>query len=829
MRRAHPAVVTCIALLTLAVAQSALGQDVTPRPAAPAAWGEISGRIVEAVGGAGISIGSVAALRPGDSTTVAMVQPDSAGAFHLRRIAFGTYTVRVRVIGFAPVFRAGVTISAGHPVADLGAIALSQVATQLQAQQVTTERPDVTFAPDRNIYSTKNMATASGGTAIDVLRNVPAVEVDATNQVSLRGDQNVVVQINGRPSPLKGEQLGNFLAQLPASSVKSIEVSTNPSAKNDPEGSAGIINIILDQEVDTGWSGGFNTATGTTGQANFSGNVGHQTGPLKLFLSYGVYHNHQETFGQSNQTNLVIPSPEFVDSRLTGDGQPLWQNATFRSEYRLNKRDALSLDAMLSGGNYWRDNSSYISDLDPTAAIIGLYDQYNNQRSNSLYQDYVIGFHRTGDAKSTTLSSELRLTESRNTGFDDLFGTVQQGTPATGAIAIPTEHDVTTGGNPSLILQTDYTKPFGEKSKLETGFKEIVRRTTSDFTAAYLDSTTGVYDVVPSRTTDFDYHEQIGAAYAVFSRLFGKVQTQAGLRLEEAGTQLFLPTAPAAQQRVNDTYASAFPSGVLSYLFTPLKQLKLSYSRRISRPNPFQLDPVVQKQDARDFFVGNPNLAPQYTDALELAYQETKPWGTIQVNPYLRNTSHAVRYIQTVDSTGITTSTFENVASTVQAGVDVNVTYRHDKLTLFTGASAYHYSSNASNLPGNLSTRAFVWSPRLNASWKITPKLDVQAFANYRSRFATEYGYQDAFVYMNIALRQKLYGDKGSVTLRVQDPFNMMAFGSIIRNPAVVQSNLQNFGQRGVFISFSRNFGQDLKLRPRQPDDEPQTTPQPPR
>ncbi len=818
MRTAQTAVATFVALLAITVPQRTQAQ----------AAGEIRGRIVDAGTGTGIGIGSVAAMRASDSAAVAGAQPDSAGEFHIRRLAPGTYNVRVRVIGFSPVTRTGVVISRDHPLVDLGNLTLSQVAAQLGAQQVTAERPDVTFAPDRNIYSTKNMATTSGGTAIDVLRNVPSVEVDATNQVSLRGDQNVVVQINGRPSPLKAEQLGNFLAQLPASMVKSVEVSTNPSAKNDPEGSSGIINIVLNQEVDIGWSGGFNTATGTTGQVNFSGNVGRQSGPLKLFVSYGVYRNHQDTFGEADQTNLVIPTPAFVDSRLSGTGTPLWQNGTFRSEYALTPHDAISADALISGGNFWRDNSSFTSDLDPADTVIGLFDSFNNQRSGSLLQDYVFGYHHTGDAKSALLSSEIRITRSSNTGTGDLFGTIQKGDSSTGVFAIPTEHDITTGTNPALSLQTDYTKPFGEKTKLETGFKEILRHTTSDFSAAYLDSASGLYDPVPSRSVDFDYREQIGSAYAVLSRLFGKVQTQAGLRLEDAATTLFLPTAPAGQQRVDNTYASAFPSGVVSYAFTPMRQLKLSYSRRISRPNAFQLDPVLQKQDARNYFVGNPTLAPQYTDALELAYQETTAWGTIQVNPYLRNTAHAVRYIQTVDSTGITTSTYENVASTVQAGVDVNVTYRGGPLTLFTGASAYEYSSNASNLPGNLSTHAFVWSPRINASWKLTSTLDVQGFANYRSKFATEYGYQDAFVFMNFALRQKLYGDKGSITLRVQDPFNMMAFGSITRNPLIVQSSLQNFGQRGVFLSFSRTFGQDLKLRPQTPQDQPQSTPQPP-
>ena len=319
MRQSRTAFLILAALHLLAVAPRAQGQNAGAQSSGP---GEIRGRIVDATGSA-IGIGSVAILRASDSAVVAGAQPDSSGAFHIRRLAPGTYSVRVRAIGFGPVVRTEVIVSAEHPVLDLGNIALSQVATQLGAQLVTAERPDVTFAPDRNIYSTKNKATTSGGTAIDVLRNVPAVEVDATNQVSLRGDQNVVVQINGRPSPLKGEQLGNFLAQLPANTVKSVEVSTNPSAKNDPEGSAGIINIVLNQGGrHTGVSGGFNTAPGTTGQANFSGNVGHQSGPLKLFLSYGIYHNHQLSFGESDQTNLAIATPAFVDSRLSGTGQP---------------------------------------------------------------------------------------------------------------------------------------------------------------------------------------------------------------------------------------------------------------------------------------------------------------------------------------------------------------------------------------------------------------------------------------------------------------------------------------------------------------------------
>jgi outer membrane receptor protein involved in Fe transport len=259
-----------------------------------------------------------------------------------------------------------------------------------------------------------------------------------------------------------------------------------------------------------------------------------------------------------------------------------------------------------------------------------------------------------------------------------------------------------------------------------------------------------------------------------------------------------------------------------------MRQLKLSYSRRISRPNPYQLTPVVQKEDARNVFEGNPALRPEYTDAVELGLQDTHGWGTLQLTPYVRRTAHAVRFIQRIDTTGVTTGTFDNVASVVTMGSDLNLTVRHGPLTLLTGGSVYHYASDATNLTstlGNLSTQAVVWSTRANATWKLSPVMDAQFFANYRAPFTTESGSQTAFVSMNLALRRKLWNDRGSLTVRVADPFNMMSFGSRTESARVVQLTERSFGGRGVFISFSRNFGQDLKLRPKPQDTDPQSQP----
>ena len=718
-------------------------------------------------------------------------------------------------------------VTAAKPIVELGDVELKAAVITLEGQTVVAERDEAALAPDRNTYSTKNMATASGGTAIDVLRNVPSVEVDGTNNVSLRGNQNVVVQINGRPSPLKGEQLGNFLQQLPASAVKNVEVSTNPSAKNDPEGTAGILNIVLNQEAEIGLSGGVTAGTGTTGNTNISGNIGQQRGALTVLLSASLYRDSREMTGEAARTNLFAGGPAYVDTRTTGTMEPLSKGFTLRSEYRFNPKDALSFDAFAYGGRYSNSSMSRFSDLDASRDMLGNYDQFTVNSSHNLSQDYTLGFHRTGKPKEPTLNSELRYSTNGDEGNVSMYGVVGDYDPSISAQMLQNERDHSTSAYPSWNLQTDYSRQLASNTKLETGFKGTSRTTNEDFSAAYLDTASGAYVNAPERARAFDYHERIGAAYTVVSQQVGKVQAQGGLRLEDASTHLALP---GVAQATDNHYGSAFPSAIVSYNFTPMRQAKLSYSRRISRPSPYQLTPIEFRQDARSVFRGNPNLRAEYTDALELGLQEAHSWGSIQLNPYLRQTAHAVRYIQTVDTTGLMLATFANVASTTTVGTDLNINVHRGPVTLFGGGSAYRYRSDASNLDGNLSTRATVWSLRANMTWKATPITDVQAFANYRAPTKTEGGTQSAFAMMQFALRYKVWGDNGNVSLRVSDPFNMMHFGYRTANGQVIEDSVRRFGMRGVFLTVTRNFGQQLKLRPKamEPDQSGPPTAGPP-
>ena len=811
-------ILACIILWSAAAIPSH-AQQPTAAARAVGAPGEIIGKLVEAGSGRALTSGSITVRRASDTAFAGGALPRPDGSFRVDGLLPGRYTVRVRALGHAPLVRSGAVISVESPSVDLGTLELAVVATQLEGQLVTAEREEVELAPDRNSYSTKNMTTASGGTSIDVLRNVPSVEVDASNKVSLRGNENVVVQINGRASPLKGEQLGNFLAQLPASNVTRVEVSTNPSAKNDPEGTAGIINIVLNQEAELGLSGGLTAGTGTTGMTSFSGNIGRQAGPITVLVSGNIYRDSRATSGTLFRTNIAVPAPAFVESTSDGTSRPLGGGMTLRSEYRFTDRDALSFDAFAYGGRYANENASYYTNLDDAGVVTGLFDQFTNSVSRNQSQDYTLAFRRTGKPQQATFSSELRYSANEDRNENILLGVVRQADASTGATASPAERDRTRGSFPSWNLQTDWSQPFGGGTKLESGFKGTQRITSNAFSAAYYDSASASYIPAPARATAFDYRERIGAVYAVLSQQVKKVQAQAGLRLEQAVTRLDLPTAAL---QADNRYGSAFPSAIVSYNFTEMRQAKVSYSRRVSRPSPYQLSPIEYREDARNVFRGNPGLGPEYTDALELGLQEARGWGSVQLNPYLRKTIHAVRFIRSVDADGISVGTFENVASTTMLGADLNVTYRHGPLTLFSGGSAWRYSSDASNLSGNLSTRAVVWSARSNLTWKLSPKADLQGFANYRAPSATEGGSQSAFVFSSVGLRYKLWGDQGNVSMRVADPFNLMKFGYRTANGQVIELRERRFNQRGLFFTVTRNFGQQLKLRPRQ-DPEPQT------
>ncbi|WP_420125764.1 TonB-dependent receptor domain-containing protein [Longimicrobium sp.] len=822
---------TLAAAVALAIASGASAQ--TPggappagmRPGGPGAaqqqGGTVRGTVLNPEGQP-VNGGQVAVWSAADSTLVtgAVARPD--GTFRIDGLRPGRYYLRVSALGYSTATTSVVAITPQAREADVGTVRLAAGAVVLEGLTVTAEAAPAGFAPDRNTYSTRDMPATAGGNATDVLQNVPAVEVDQDGKVSLRGNQNVAVQINGRPSPMTGDQLGNFLRQLPANMVDRVEVIPNPSARYEPEGMAGIINIVLKQNADLGLSGGVILGGGTGGRYNGSGNLGWQAGDLTLFGSYGFRHDERSSEGL-NYLERYTAAGSTPFSRLNQDilGVGGMTSHIFNgsADYKLTARDVLSATTMFSMGDHANDTENRYRELDGAGATLRNYVGENRLGFNDLTMDGSLSWKRTITPQRHELSTELRFNRGDNeieNRFSEYPVNIDNNLPVEADPAL--QNLLTDALNTTLSFQADYTRPFGERTKLETGYKGTRRTLDNELDVTEFDYGTDTWVNNALRSNAFEYDETVHAGYGVLNQGVGKVDLQAGLRVERTDREFFLENTGETYPK---GYWSFFPSGLASFSIDDQQQLRFSYSRRIQRPDTRILNPFGFNEDQRNRFVGNPALEPEYTHALELAYQRSLPFGSFQLTPFFRRTENAIRRIREFRA-DTTISTFANLATSDSYGADANASVRMGKVSGFASVSAFRQVTAAGNVGDNFSSDGIGWSARVSGNVQLTPRLDVQGFLMYRAPMDVEQGRMGSFVMSTLALRQKVMGEKGSLSLRVVDPLNRMGFSMETNDPLYFQLNERRFGARAAYLTFSYNFGQTPRLRNRPPAEAPE-------
>ena len=795
-----------------AFAQAPAGPpNVGPPPAAP---GEIRGRIIEGKTDQPVARASVSVRVKGGTTIVtgAIASPD--GGFRLLGLRPGVYSLRATYIGFTPVVHE-VTIAPASPVVTLPDIKLTRAAVELAGVSVTEERTTMVVEPDRNTYRAKDVAPAAAN-ASEVLDAVPSVQVDGDGKVSLRGNENVAIQINGRPTPMRGTQLAAYLKSLPANILERVEVVPNPSAKYDPEGMAGIINIVLKQNVDLGLSASLNSAMSQPDRYFASGNVGYQSGALSTLTTGG--------FNRDTRTIAGINDRERYDAlrALTGvtaqdidsDARNAGQNLTSSFDYAFNKRDVLS-NALTLNHRDSRDGAvNLYSELDGSRAIVDTYFRPKNADASGWMFDYNAALKRTFEPRKHELSGEMRFNRSRDEDSQLLW---RQATMAGSSTEL--ERDATDALSKQFTGQIDYTKTMKPRTKLETGYKANLRWLDRDFVVDK--DVLGVGTWTPSAQSNaFEFDESVNAVYAVLSQGVQKFDLQAGLRGEHADRDFALAQTAT---RYPYKYNSLFPSAVVLYNATSATQLKASYSRRIRRPGTQELNPFVTYFDINNVFIGNPSLAPEYTNAFELGATKNGKRGTLQFSPFYRQTTNIIRVdINTTDTIGgreVTSVSFRNLASSNSWGTDLNGSLRlGPKLNGFAGFNVFKMVTDGGST-SSLGSNGVTWMGRVNGTSELTKTLVLQGSYFYRAPMKIERGQFNAMHMANIALRKKLDGDKSSVTLRVNDPFNTGTFGVKAGDDKVIQITQRNFQSRMVWLAFQYNYGRPPRVRqPRQED-----------
>ena len=811
-------VVLALVLVSAGTAQAQNPTQARPSGPPPSGIGEVLGTVVDTADKALVARASITIRTRADSTLVTGAYSGTDGGFRVQGLKPGAYYLRAVSIGFKPK-NYTFEITEAAPRANMGSVPLTRIAVTLQSVQVAGERPLVVIEPDRNTYRAKDIAPAAAN-ASDVLQATPSVEVDGDGKISLRGNENVAVQINGRPTPIRGTQLAAYLKQIPANIVERIEVVPNPSAKYDPEGMAGIINIVLKANTDLGLSGGLNTGFANAGRFNAGTNLGYQQGALTLFGTYGFNSDDRGIVGLNNRERYdPTGAPmDFTNQDIDGRNKNAGHNFSTNIDYKLTDKDVIS-NALSLNKRHSNDAAlaGYV-ELDANEVFLDRYVMDRNTRSKGLVIDDALSWKRTIEPRKHELSTEVRFNRTKDRDNMLLWREPQNANGTSSGAAIEGEIDATDAVTRQLTAQLDYTRPLAAKTKLETGLKETVRLLDRDFVVTKDPLGDGNW-AQSNLSNTFNFDERVHAGYGVLSQSVGKFDLQAGLRAEFANRTFDLASAQSYPYK----YHSLFPSGVIMYKPGEQSQIKASYSRRIRRPGTQELNPFPVFFDQQNVFIGNPQLNPEYTDAFELGFSKSGQLGSIQLSPFYRHTTDVIRVnINTsdvVDGREVTSISFENLDKADSWGTDLNTSLRlGPKFNGFAGFNVFKMVTDGGSQSA-LSSNAVAWSYRLNVTSAVTPTVTLQGNYFYRAPMNIEKGRFSAFQMVNLTVRKKLDGDNMSVAVRFADPFDMMKFRIKAGDDNLTQITTRKFGVRATYVTFQWNYGQAPKIRP--PREEP--------
>jgi hypothetical protein len=797
----------CVALVCPIAADPLSAQDA-PRPPGPPAGqvpagpGRIDGSIVDAAGtsiaGVGITVRSAA-----DSAMVTGVLTEANGRFRIDGLPVGRYLLRVSMIGYRPRNSEVIDLTPADPARDLGRIELETAPVQLDALEADVERSAVVVEADRTVYNTAAMPVAAGGTATDVLRAVPELEVDVNNNVKLRGNQEVAVHLNGRPAPLRGEQLANFLQQLPGNRIARVEVLPNPSAKHDPEGMGGIVNIVLKDNLDLGLSGSVTASMSTRNRQFLNGRLNYQRGRLTLFSGAGANLFNNRSTNYDLRRNLVTNPVSIIEQNSSSVNDSRGWNLDWTAELKVGKQATLWSNAwMFSNGSDGTGTTEY-GILDEDRTVNDRYDRTDDTEFTFGNYNFGAGFKQVFQPQKEELTVDGRYTRGvndRETTQLRLFHVLAR-QPVDQPLEM-TLNEIDSGyGN--MSIQADYSRPLGA-ARLELGYRAWRRDQDNDNLLRVFET---VLDNDPLRSvhSGYEYEEIFHSLYGSYGRTFGRFGVQGGLRAENTSTRFESLVASAAFDR---SYSTLFPSFNVSYTPKPGRTARFLYSKRISRPPPFYLDPFVPSTDPLNVMLGNVDLRPSYTQQYSLDFSYTGSRGTVRVAPYYRHSTDVWERIRTVDTDAVATSRWENGQSAKAYGSNFTLSLRSGGRLSGSGSfNLYQDVRDGTNISSAYRRSAFMWSMGGNAGLKLSQSLTAQVNANHFPTQSILQGRASGYTFSSLALRQQIWGTKGTISLNVSDPLNLMQFTSATRDATYIQNSRTNQRFRMATLGFTYNFG----------------------
>lgn len=708
---------------------------------------------------------------------------------------------------------------------DLGNIVLSVEAQNLEEVVVRGEAANVQLALDRKIFRVDKDASAAGGTAIEALQNVPSLNIDIDGNLTLR-NASPQLFVDGRPTTLT-------LDQIAADEIESVEVITNPSAKYDASGGqAGIVNIVLKKDRRLGYNGSVRAGFDSQGGANLGGNLNVKEGKVNGFLN--GYFNSRQRNGTNGTTRQNLFGDPLTNIRQEGDndGGGLFAIARGGVDWFVNNRNTLTFEGSFRRGRF--DSNDLLTTI-----------------TDSLYSN--------GIRSSEAIRNSMRERNFRAVGGSVLYKYLfpKEGKELTADISInrfkmDNESDINTnfvnsgfnsmerqegGGTTTYItLQTDFVEPIGDRGKVELGARAVIRQFVNSNASFFLDPTDNRYVRVPNFADEYEFTDDIFAAYGTFSQEFDNWGYQVGLRAESSRYTGTLPESQTSFE--NDYPLSLFPSAFITRKLNENDNIQLSYTRRINRPSFFNLIPFTDFTDSLNLRRGNPDLLPEFTNSLELTYHNIFDKGdNLLISAYFKQATDLITTFQEIERDAasgrdVIVQTYENSNSSEAYGVEFTLRNTIVKnVTLTSNLNLYNSRVDASNIESGLINDQFTWFLKENLNIVLPKLFTLQINGQYQSRAAfspssgsgrfhgwrrstnTAQGYTLANWYVDVSIRKNLFNRKASLTVSMRDIFRSRKTGTFTESQFFIQDSWRLRQPQVVSVNFSYRFGKpDVSL-----------------